>query len=217
MEAEIRNSRQLTPDLAVCHAILWVFSRNHWRSGFTIMAGHSQFKNILYRKEAMDTKRSRMFSKLAREITIASKTGYSNVELNAKLRSAIQNARNKNMPKDIIERSVKRASAARGESLYEDIRYEGYGPGNVAVIVETLTDNRHRTASAIRAAFNKNGGTLCETNSVTFYFERIATFHYPASAASADTLLEIAIDVGACDVLSAELICWDVLSQGNMA
>ncbi len=168
------------------------------------MAGHSQFKNIMSRKEAIDTKRARAFAKLAREIMIACKIGPPHPESNPRLRAAIQTARSQNMPKDRIERLLGRVRAMSDGLPYEYIRYEGYGPGNVAVIVETLTDNRNRTASEIRAVFSKNGGSLGETNSVAFYFERICTFHYSTSVASADAILNIAIDVGASDVSSGE-------------
>ncbi|VBB69525.1 FIG000859: hypothetical protein YebC [invertebrate metagenome] len=158
----------------------------------------------MYRKETRDTKRARVFAKLAREIMVACRTGLPQPELNPRLRAAIQAARNQNMPKDRIERSISRSlSTDDCSATYEDVRYEGYGPGNVAVIVETITDNRNRTASEIRASFSKNGGTLGLPNSVSFYFERVGTFHYPTSAASAEVMLEIAIDVGASDVSSS--------------
>ncbi len=168
------------------------------------MAGHSQFKNIMSRKKAMDSKRARTFAKLARDIIVACETGPPQPEFNARLRVAIQTARSQNMPKDRIERSLRRVSAMSGGLPYEEIRYEGYGPGNIAVIVESLTDNRNRTTSEMRAIFIKNGFTLVETNSVTFHFERIGTFHYPKSVASADSIFDIAIDVGASDVHSGE-------------
>ena len=168
------------------------------------MAGHSQFKNIMYRKEIIDTKRARTFAKLARDIMIACKVGAPQPEINPRLRAAIQTARSQNMPKEKIERFLRRVSLADNKTLYEDIRYEGYGPGNVAIIVETLTDNRNRTVSDIREVFTKNGGTLCTTNSVSFYFERIGTCYYPTSVASADAILEIAVDVGASNVSSGE-------------
>ena len=168
------------------------------------MAGHSQFKNIMFRTGAQDAKRARMFAKLAREITVAAKSGLPQPEMNPRLRAAIQAARVQNMPKDNIDRAIKRAVAGADGANYEEVRYEGYGPGNVAVIVEALTDNRNRTAAEVRAAFNKNGGTLGETNSVSYNFDRVGAVHYGASVASNDDMLEAAIDAGASDVESGE-------------
>jgi len=165
------------------------------------MAGHSQFKNIMHRKGAADARRSKIFSKLAKEITVAAKLGAPDPAMNPRLRLAVQNARAENMPKDNIERAIKKASGGDDEN-YEEIRYEGYGPGGVAMIVEALTDNRNRTAAAVRSAFTKFGGTLGETGSVAFMFDRIGQITYPASAGSADTVLEAAIDAGAEDVES---------------
>jgi YebC/PmpR family DNA-binding regulatory protein len=167
------------------------------------MAGHSQFKNIMYRKGRQDAMRSKLFSKLAREITISAKQGLPDPEKNPRLRLAIQNARAQNMPKDNIERAIKKAEGNEAEA-YEEIRYEGYGPGGVAVIVEALTDNRNRTAGAVRAAFSKNGGTLGETNSVAFMFDRVGEILYPPESGDADTVLEAAIEAGADDVRSDE-------------
>ncbi len=167
------------------------------------MAGHSQFKNIMHRKGKQDKVRSKLFSKLAREITVAAKDGGGDPGMNAKLRLAILNARAENMPKDNIERAIKKASGSDAEN-YENVRYEGYGPGGTAVIVEALTDNRNRTGGAVRAAFTKFGGALGETNSVSFSFDRIGEIVYPASAGSADTVLEAAIEAGADDVVSDE-------------
>ena len=167
------------------------------------MAGHSQFKNIMYRKGAQDAKRSKLFSKLAREITVAAKAGTPDPNMNAPLRLAIQNARAQNMPKDNIERAIKKAEG--GDSAnYETIRYEGYGPGGVAVIVEALTDNRNRTASAVRSYFTKSGGALGETGSVSFMFDRLGEIVYEVDAGDADTVLEAAIMAGADDVVSGE-------------
>ncbi len=166
------------------------------------MAGHSQFKNIMYRKGAQDARRARMFAKLAREITVACKTGLPQPEMNPRLRAAIQAARVQNMPKDSIERAIRKASTAGDNTTYEEVHYEGYGPGNVAIIVEALTDNRNRTAAEIRAAFGKNDGTLGETNSVAFNFERVGAFHYSAAVASAEAMLDAAIEAGANDVNS---------------
>ncbi|MEO5375260.1 MAG: YebC/PmpR family DNA-binding transcriptional regulator [Alphaproteobacteria bacterium] len=166
------------------------------------MAGHSQFKNIMFRKGAQDAKRARMFAKLAREITVACKTGIPQPDMNPRLRAAIQAARVQNMPRDNIERAIKRATSGTDTASYEEVRYEGYGPGNVAVIVEALTDNRNRTAAEVRAAFNKNGGTLGESNSVAFNFERVGAIHYPGAAAGEDDMLEAAIEAGARDAES---------------
>lgn len=167
------------------------------------MAGHSQFKNIMYRKGAQDAKRSKVFSKLAREITVAAKSGAPDPSANAALRLAIQNARAENMPKDNIERAIKKASGGDGEN-YEAVRYEGYGPGGVAIMVEALTDNRNRTASNVRAAFSKHGGALGETGSVAFTFDHVGEITYPAEAGDADTVMEAAIEAGAEDVQSDE-------------
>jgi YebC/PmpR family DNA-binding regulatory protein len=165
------------------------------------MAGHSQFKNIMHRKGAADARRSKLFSKLAREITVAAKLGAPDPGMNSRLRLAIQNARAENMPKDNIERAIKKAMGGEGDN-YEEVRYEGYGPGGVAMIVEALTDNRNRTASAVRAYLSKNGGALGETGSVSFMFSRAGQVVYPASAGDADKVLEAAIEAGAEDVKS---------------
>ena len=167
------------------------------------MAGNSQFKNIMHRKGRQDAVRSKMFSKLAREITVAAKTGLPDPAMNARLRLAIQNAKAQSMPKDNIERAIKKASGADGEN-YEEVRYEGYGPGGVAVIVEALTDNRNRTASSVRSTFSKAGGALGETGSVSFSFDRVGEITYKASAGSADKVMEAAIEAGAEDVTSDE-------------
>jgi YebC/PmpR family DNA-binding regulatory protein len=166
------------------------------------MAGHSQFKNIMHRKGAQDARRSKVFSKLAREITVAAKAG-TDPTMNHSLRAAIIAARNVNMPKDNIERAIKRSSGADAAN-YEEVRYEGFGPGGVAMIVEALTDNRHRTVSEVRTAFDKHGGALGASGSVSFMFERIGSIRYPASAGSADDMLEAAIDAGASDVESSD-------------
>ena len=167
------------------------------------MAGHSQFKNIMHKKGAADARRSKVFSKLAREITVAAKLGSPDPGMNPRLRLAIQNARAENMPKDNIERAIKKAQGGEGEN-YEEVRYEGYGPGGVAIVVEALTDNRNRTAGAVRSYFTKNGGALGETGSVAFMFDRVGQISYPASAGSADQVLEAAIEAGAADVESSE-------------
>jgi YebC/PmpR family DNA-binding regulatory protein len=163
------------------------------------MAGHSQFKNIMHRKGRQDAVRSKMFSKLAREITVAAKTGLPDPAMNARLRLAIQNAKAQSMPKDNIERAIKKASGADSEN-YEEVRYEGYGPGGVAVIVEALTDNRNRTASSVRSTFSKAGGALGETGSVSFSFDRVGEITYKLSVGDADAVMEAAIEAGAEDV-----------------
>ena len=167
------------------------------------MAGHSQFKNIMHRKGRQDAVRSKMFSKLAREITVAAKTGMPDPAMNPRLRLAIQNAKAQSMPKHKIERAIKKASGGDAEN-YEEVRYEGYGPGGVAVIVEALTDNRNRTASSVRSTFSKAGGALGETGSVSFSFDRVGEITYKLSAGSADKVMEAAIEAGAEDVTSDE-------------
>ncbi|MCW5713666.1 MAG: YebC/PmpR family DNA-binding transcriptional regulator [Bauldia sp.] len=167
------------------------------------MAGHSQFKNIMHKKGAQDARRSKVFSKLAREITVAAKLGAPDPDMNPRLRLAIINARAENMPKDNIERAIKKAAGGDAEN-YEAVRYEGYGPGGVAFIVEALTDNRNRTASNVRSLFSKYGGALGETGSVGFMFSRVGEITYPAKVASADAMLEAAIEAGADDVQSGE-------------
>ncbi|MDF1633693.1 YebC/PmpR family DNA-binding transcriptional regulator [Mycoplana sp. MJR14] len=163
------------------------------------MAGHSQFKNIMHRKGRQDAVRSKMFSKLAREITVAAKAGLPDPAMNPRLRLAIQNAKAQSMPKDNIDRAIKKASGGDAEN-YEEIRYEGYGPGGVAVIVEALTDNRNRTASSVRSTFTKAGGALGETGSVSFSFDRVGEITYKLSAGDADAVMEAAIEAGADDV-----------------
>ncbi len=162
------------------------------------MAGHSHAKNIMHRKGKSDAIRSKMFSKLSKEITVAAKMGMPDPDFNPRLRLAIQNARAQSMPKDNIQRAVNKAST-EGEN-YEEIRYEGYGPGGVAIIVEVLTDNRNRSGANVRAIFSKNGGTLGETNSVAFMFDRVGEIDYPASVGSAEAVMEAAIEAGADDV-----------------
>jgi len=165
------------------------------------MAGHSQFKNIMHRKGRQDAARSKVFAKLAREITVAAKTGLPDPDMNARLRLAIQAARAENMPKDNIERAVKKAAGADTES-YEAIRYEGYGPGGVAVIVESLTNNRNRTGGAVRAVFTKHGGNLGASGAVAHMFAHVGEIAYPAGAGSPDAVLDAAIEAGADDVKS---------------
>lgn len=167
------------------------------------MAGHSQFKNIMHRKGRQDKARSKLFSKLAKEITVAAKMGMPDPDMNPRLRLAVQNARSQSMPKDNIERAIKKSQAGDGED-YEEIRYEGYGPGGIAVVVEAMTDNRNRTASAVRSYFTKSGGSLGETGSVSFMFDRVGEIVFPAEAGDADTVMEAAIEAGAEDVMSDE-------------
>jgi YebC/PmpR family DNA-binding regulatory protein len=167
------------------------------------MAGHSQFKNIMHRKGKQDAQKSKAFSKLAREITVAAKLGTPDPAMNPRLRAAVIAARQENMPKDNIERAIKKAIGGDSES-YDEIRYEGYGPGGVAVIVEALTDNRNRAASDIRSYFTKSGGNLGETGSVAFMFDRVGVIEYDADKASADDMLDAAIEAGADDVASSE-------------
>ena len=167
------------------------------------MAGHSKFKNIMHRKGAQDKKRSALFSKLSREITVAAKSGLPDPDMNARLRSAVIAARAGGMPKDNIERSIRKAEGGEGND-YEEIRYEGFGPGGVALIVETLTDNRNRTATNVRLAFSKNGGNLGAGGSVSHGFDRMGLISYPATAGDADTVFEAALEAGADDVASSE-------------
>jgi YebC/PmpR family DNA-binding regulatory protein len=166
------------------------------------MAGHSQFKNIMHRKGAQDARRARQFAKLIREITVSARSGLPDPVSNPRLRSAVLAARKENMPKDTVDRAIKKAAGASAGEDYVEVRYEGYGPHGVAVIVEALTDNRNRTASDVRAAFNKHGGALGETNAVSFMFDRLAVIRYPAAVASADDMLEAGIEAGAENVES---------------
>ncbi len=167
------------------------------------MAGHSQFKNIMHRKGRQDKARARLFSKLAREITVSAKMGLPDPNFNPRLRSAIIAARAENMPKDNIERAIKKSQGGDTEN-YDEVRYEGYGPGGVTIIVEALTDNRNRTAGEVRAGFTKNGGNLAETGAVSFMFDHVGVVEFEPGVASADDMLEAAIDAGADDVTSDE-------------
>lgn len=167
------------------------------------MAGHSKFKNIMHRKGAQDKKRSNLFSKLSREITVAAKMGAPDPDMNPRLRLAINNAKGQSMPKDNIQRAIDKASGG-DEDNYEEVRYEGYGPGGSAIIVEALTDNRNRTATAVRTAFSKNGGNLGTEGSVAHGFERLGLIQYPASAGDEDTVLEAAMEAGADDIESSD-------------
>jgi len=167
------------------------------------MAGHSKFKNIMHRKGRQDAARSKMFSKLSKEITVAAKMGDPDPDSNPRLRLAVQNAKAQSMPKDNIQRAINKSQAGDAEN-YEEIRYEGYGPAGVAVVVEALTDNRNRTASNIRSYFTKCGGSLGETGSVSFMFDRVGEIVYKPEAGEADAVLEAAIEAGAEDVQSDE-------------
>jgi len=167
------------------------------------MAGHSKFKNIMHRKGAQDKKRAVLFSKLAREITVAARAGLPDPNMNARLRAAVITARKEGLPKDNIERSINKASGGDADT-YEEIRYEGFGPGGVSLIVETLTDNRNRTATNVRLAFSKNGGNLGAPNSVSHGFDRLGLISYPASAGGDEKVFEAALEAGAEDVESNE-------------
>jgi YebC/PmpR family DNA-binding regulatory protein len=172
-------------------------------TGTHAMAGHSQFKNIMHRKGRQDAARSKLFSKLAREITVSAKMGLPDPAMNPRLRAAIIAARAENMPKDNIERAIKKSQGGDADS-YDEIRYEGYGPGGVAIIVEVLTDNRNRTASDVRSVFTKSGGNLAETGAVSFMFDRVGVVEFDPKVASADQMLDAAIEAGADDVVSTD-------------
>jgi YebC/PmpR family DNA-binding regulatory protein len=167
------------------------------------MAGHSQFKNIMHKKGRADAARAKLFSKLGREITVAAKLGLPDPAMNPRLRAAVIAARAENMPKDNIERAIKKSQGGDTES-YDEIRYEGYGPGGVAIIIEALTDNRNRTASEVRSYFTKSGGALAETGAVSFMFSKVGLVQYDAAKASVDAMLEAAIEAGADDVSSSD-------------
>ena len=167
------------------------------------MAGHSQFKNIMHRKGKVDAVRSKVFSKLAREITVAAKMGMPDPNMNPRLRAAILAARAENMPKDNIQRAINKATGGDAEN-YDEIRYEGYGPGGAAIIVEALTDNRNRAASDVRSYFTNSGGNLAETGAVSFMFDHVGVVEFDAKVADADTMLEAAIEAGAEEVVSSE-------------
>jgi len=170
------------------------------------MAGHSQFKNIMYRKGAQDAKRAKVFTKIIRELTVAAKAGQADPDANPRLRAAIIAARQANMPRDTMDRAIKRGAGGEDLTAYDEVRYEGYGPGGIAIIIEALTDNRNRTASEVRSLFSKAGGNLGETNSVSFMFERKGVIVYPAKAPGktigADAMFEAALDAGADNVES---------------
>src|SRR6476619_6097352 len=167
------------------------------------MAGHSQFKNIMHRKGRQDKARSKLFGTLARVITVSAKLGLPDPAFNPRLRAAVMASRAENMPKDNIDRAIKKSQGADTES-YDEIRYEGYGPGGVAIIVEALTDNRNRTAGEVRAIFSKNGGNLAETGAVSFMFTHVGIVEFDAKAATAEAVLDAAIEAGADDVISSD-------------
>ncbi len=164
------------------------------------MAGHSKFKNIMHRKSAQDAKRSKLFTRLIRELTVSARSGLPDPEQNPRLRAAVLSAKAANMGGDTIERAIRRGSGAEEGEQYDELRYEGYGPAGVAIIVEALTDNRNRTAGEVRAAFARHGGTLGETNSVSFMFERVGTIQFPPDKASAEEMFEVALEAGASEV-----------------
>ncbi|UYN93499.1 MAG: YebC/PmpR family DNA-binding transcriptional regulator [Enhydrobacter sp.] len=168
------------------------------------MAGHSQFKNIMHRKGRQDAQRAKIFTKLIREITTAARLGSPDPASNPRLRAAMIAAREANMTRDTIDRAIKRGSGADADANYDEVRYEGYGPGGVALIVEALTNNRNRTAGEVRSIFTKHGGNLGETNSVSFMFDRVGEFRFPLAAGTADQVMEKAIEAGADDVATAE-------------
>src|SRR6202047_4271650 len=161
------------------------------------MAGHSQFKNIMYRKGAQDKKRAKVFTKIIRELTTAARTGLPDPAANPRLRAAVVAARAANMPKDTVDRAIKRGAGGDDGDAFEEVRYEGYGPGGVAIIVEALTDNRNRTASDVRAAFSKSGGHRAETGAVSFLFDRVGIVEFEAKVASDNEMLDAAIEAGA--------------------
>jgi YebC/PmpR family DNA-binding regulatory protein len=175
-----------------------------------LMSGHSQFKNIMYRKGAQDARKAKVFSKISREITVAVKEGGSDPESNTRLRSALLSARSENMPKDNVDRAIKKAIGGDAGAEYHAVRYEGYGPGGVAIIVEGLTDNKNRTAPEVRSAFSKFGGSLGETNSVSFQFDHVGYISYTKETAFEEEMFEAAIEAGAEDMIHAEyyeIIC----------
>lgn len=167
------------------------------------MAGHSQYKNIMHKKGKQDAIRAKLFSKLGREITVSAKMGMPDPAFNPRLRAAVIAARAENMPKDNIERAIKKAAGGDSEN-YDEVRYEGYAPGGVAVIIEALTDNRNRTAGEVRSYFSKAGGALAETGAVSFMFDRVGSIEYPAGVGDEEAVLEAAIEAGAEDVRSSE-------------
>lgn len=181
------------------------------------MSGHSQFKNIMYRKGAQDAKRAKIFSKISREIIVAVKEGGTDPESNTRLRSTLLEARSENMPKDNIDRAIKKAAGGDDTSNYQNVRYEGYGPGGVAIIVEGLTDNKNRTAPSVRSAFTKFGGSLGETNSVSFQFDHVGHIVYPQTVAEEEAMFEAAIEAGADDIVNEDEIYEVICSMENLS
>ncbi|MDN5568297.1 MAG: YebC/PmpR family DNA-binding transcriptional regulator [Paracoccus sp. (in: a-proteobacteria)] len=171
------------------------------------MAGHSKWANIQHRKGRQDAVRSKLFSKLAKEITVAAKMGDPDPEKNPRLRMAVKEAKAKSVPKDVIDRAIKKSQVGEGDN-YEEIRYEGYGPNGIALVVEAMTDNRNRTASNVRSYFTKSGGDMGQTGSVAFMFDRVGEIVYPAAAGDADTVMMAAIEAGADDVQSDDEGHW---------
>ncbi len=180
------------------------------------MAGHSKFKNIMHRKGAQDKKRGKVFTRLVKEIIVAAKSGMPDPAMNPRLRAAIQGAKAENVPKDKIEAAIKRGSGEVEGENYDEMRYEGYGPGGVAIIVDTLTDNKNRTASDVRSAFTKHGGNLGETGSVSFMFDRIGEIIYPLEVADEEAMLEAAIEAGADDCESDDEVHRVITEMGNL-
>ncbi len=168
------------------------------------MAGHSQFKNIMYRKGAQDAKRAKLFAKIAREITVAAKSGLPDPKQNPRLRNAIINARHENMPNDKIKKAIQKASSAEDNNSYEEIRYEGIGNNGISLIIETLTDNRNRTASEIRSILNKNGGSLGELGSVSFNFEKVGEITFSSNNINFNDFFDYSVNIGALDILEEE-------------
>lgn len=181
------------------------------------MSGHSQFKNIMYRKGAQDSKRAKVFSKISREITVAVKEGGPNPESNSRLRSALISARSENMPKDNVERAIKKASGGDADTDFQAVRYEGYGPGGVAIIVEGLTDNKKRTVPEVRSAFAKYNGSLGEENSVSFQFDHVGCVIFKKDVASEDAMFEVALEYGAEDIQSFDEIYEITCAMENLA
>jgi YebC/PmpR family DNA-binding regulatory protein len=180
------------------------------------MAGHSKWANIQHRKGKQDAARSKLFSKLAKEITVAAKMGDPDPDKNARLRLAVKEARANSMPKDVIDRAIRKSQGGDAET-WEEIRYEGYGPNGIAVIVEAMTDNRNRTASNVRSYFTKYAGDLGQTGSVAFMFDRVGEIHFPASAGDADAVMMAAIDAGATDVETDEEGHWITCAPDDLA
>jgi len=180
------------------------------------MSGHSQFHNIMHRKGAQDAKRAKIFSKISREIMVAVKEGGTDPEGNARLRSALLDARAENMPKDNIDRAIKKAAGGDDTSNFQNVRYEGYGPGGVAIIVEGLTDNKNRTAPSVRSAFTKFGGSLGETNSVSFQFDHIGHIVYKKEVAEEETIFDVALETGADDITTEDDVYEIICSMENL-